>query len=184
MALEKDRWIDVNYQNYWHILYQYSCNIIRDTEQAADIVQEVFVYIWDNFEALHIEHPKAYLIQAVRNKSLHYLEKMSFDTVQIEQAYFSLVDNDQLTQEQELLLKEQLVEAIYNTAQDILPSKCYEIFILRFYNRLSYKEIAKKLEISESTVDNQISKALKIIKLNLPYSVNYVFILGVLFQLR
>lgn len=184
MELSKDQWIDTNYYKYWDILYHLSCNITRDQALAADIVQEVFVYIWNNYDKLTIEVPKAYLIQSVRNKSLKTISTTSFDTIQLEQVYNALVDNEVLSKEEEILFKEQLLVMIYSKAKEILPKKCYQIFILRYSNKLSYKEIANQLGISESTVDNQINKALKNIKSALPYSVDYVFVLAYLISIK
>ncbi|MGL5276762.1 sigma-70 family RNA polymerase sigma factor [Myroides sp.] len=184
MELSKDQWIDTNYYKYWDVLYHLSCNITRDQNLSADIVQDVFVYIWKNYTSLTIENPKAYLIQSVRNKSLKSLTIKRFDTIQLEEAYNALVDNEVLSKEEETLFKEQLLSMIYCKAQEVLPTRCYQIFILRYSNKLSYKEIANKLGISESTVDNQISKALKTIKTTLPYSVDYFIILAYLFNVK
>lgn len=183
MVLSRDKWIEVNYYKYWDVLFQYSCNITRDKELSADVVQDVFVYIWNNFSNLKIESPKAYLLQSVRNGSLKSLQTVSFNTVQLEEVYNALTDNEMLSKEEEALFKEQLLKMIYDKALEVLPEKCYQIFILRFYNRLSYKEIALKMGVSEKTVDNQISKALRSIKSSLPYSVNYVIVMGYLFSL-
>ncbi|MDR2221897.1 MAG: sigma-70 family RNA polymerase sigma factor [Flavobacteriaceae bacterium] len=184
MELSRDQWIDVNYYKYWDILYQYSCNITRDQATAGDIVQEVYVAIWNNYHKLTIENPKAYLLRAVRNKSLRALTTSTFDTVQLEEAYMALTDNQVLTKEEEVELKEQLLKMIYEKAQEVLPEKCYQIFVLRFYNHLTYREIALKLKISESTVDNQINKALKSIKTTLPYAVDYIVIISYLLNVR
>ncbi|MCC9043678.1 sigma-70 family RNA polymerase sigma factor [Myroides sp. M-43] len=184
MTLSRDQWIDTNYYKYWDILYHLSCNITRDEALSADVVQEVFVNIWNNYSNLTIDTPKAYLIQSVRNKSLKAISLKDFNTVQLEQVYNALVDNEVLTKEEEFLYKEQLLSMIYSKAQEVLPQKCYQIFILRYSNRLSYKEIATRLGISESTVDNQISKALKSIKTTLPYTVDYVIIIGYLMGIK
>lgn len=183
MVLSRDKWIEINYYKYWDVLFHYSCNITRDKELSADVVQEVFVYIWNNYDNLKIENPKAYLLQSVRNGSLKSLQSVSFNTVHLEEFCNALTDNEVLTKEEEALFKEQLLKMIYEKAMEVLPDKCYQIFILRFSDRLSYKEISIRMGVSEKTVDNQVSKALRVIKSNLPYSVNYVIVTGYLFSL-
>ncbi|MDM1401541.1 sigma-70 family RNA polymerase sigma factor [Myroides odoratimimus] len=180
MALSRDQWVDINYYKYWDILYYLSCNITRDKDLSADIVQDVFVNIWNNYSNLIIDNSKAYLIQSVRNKSLKAISTTNFNTVQLKEVYNVLVDNEILSKEEEIMFKEQLVNMIYSKAQEVLPEKCYQIFVLRYSNKLSYKEIALKLGISESTVDNQINKALKSIKSSLPYSIDYIIVIGYL----
>ncbi|AJA70334.1 Sigma-70 region 2 [Myroides sp. A21] len=75
MALSRDQWVDINYYKYWDILYYLSCNITRDKDLSADIVQDVFVNIWNNYSNLIIDNSRAYLIQSVRNKSLDSTNK-------------------------------------------------------------------------------------------------------------
>ncbi|MCS4239499.1 RNA polymerase sigma-70 factor (family 1) [Myroides gitamensis] len=181
MNTAKDKWINTYYNLHWDVLYQYSYNILRDQTLASDVVQDVFISIWDNYDSLAIDNAKAYLITAVKNKSLYYLKKVPFNTIQLESIYHVLTEHELLTNEEESLFKEQLLQLIYNKAQEVLPKRCLEIFNLRFYSHQSYKEIASKLAISESTVENQISKALKTLKSTLPYSLDFYFLLLYLF---
>ncbi|MDR0229943.1 MAG: RNA polymerase sigma-70 factor [Flavobacteriaceae bacterium] len=180
MKTPRDKWLNDYYNLYWNELYKYSNNIIHDDTIAADIVQDVFISIWNNFDRLHIENPKAYLFQTVKNQTLYTLKNKKFDTVQLEVVYNLLSDSDLLTAEEQILFKEQLLQEIYNKAQEILPTKCLEVFTLRYYKNMSYKEIASNLFISESTVENHISKALKLLKSNLPLSIDFCILLSYL----
>ena len=78
---------------------------------------------------------------------------------------------------QNLNLKTILLEEIKITANKVLPEKCSQIFKLRFYNQLSYKEIAIQLKISENTVENQVSKALKLLRNSTNYPVELILLL-------
>ncbi|MGG5576934.1 sigma-70 family RNA polymerase sigma factor [Myroides sp. C15-4] len=181
MHTAKDKWINTHYHLHWDVLYQYAFTILRDETLASDVVQEVFISIWNNFDGLTIDNAKAYLITSVKNKSLYYLKNVPFNTVQLESVYHVLTEHELLTYEEENLFKDQLLQLIYNKAQEVLPVRCLEIFNLRFYKHHTYKEIASKLAISESTVENQISKALKTLKSNLPYTLDFYFLLLYLF---
>ncbi|MDR2223047.1 MAG: RNA polymerase sigma-70 factor [Flavobacteriaceae bacterium] len=180
MKTPRDKWLHDYYDLYWNDLYKYSNNIIHDDTVAADIVQDVFISIWNNYDRLHIENPKAYLFQTVKNQTLQTLKNKKFDTVQLEVVYHLLSDNDLLTTEEQIIFKEQLLQLIYTKAQEILPTKCLEVFTLRYYKNMSYKEIASNLVISESTVENHITKALKLLKSNLPLSIDFCLLLSYL----
>ncbi|WHT39954.1 sigma-70 family RNA polymerase sigma factor [Myroides sp. mNGS23_01] len=181
MNTAKDKWMTTHYNLHWEVLYQHSYTILRDQTLASDVVQHVFISIWNNDDSLAMDNTKADLITAVKNKSLYYLKKVPFNTLQLESVYHVLTEHELLTNEEESLFKEQLLQLIYNKAQEELPKPCLEIFNLRFYSHQNYKEIATKLAITESTVENQIYKALKTLKSTLPYSLDFYFLLLYLF---
>ncbi|WP_461533547.1 sigma-70 family RNA polymerase sigma factor [Sinomicrobium sp.] len=151
------------YDTHWYKLYVYSYNILRDKALAEDITQEVFVDLWNRFEEVEIKHYKAYLFKAVKFQCAKKLKEKSFDLVQIENIEYSLSsadDSSDFVSES----KEKLIEKINLAAGEILPEKCLEVYELRYRYNLRYKDIADKLNISVSTVDNQLNKALKLLR--------------------
>ena len=95
---------------------------------------------------------------AVRNRCLDQLRKKGLQTEQLKPYdTYGIIDEDDLQERSE-------IEARLWTAIDSLPEKCREIFLLSKRDGLKYEEIAIELGISENTVRNQISKALKILK--------------------
>ncbi|MGG5578418.1 sigma-70 family RNA polymerase sigma factor [Myroides sp. C15-4] len=179
---QKDKWINDYFELYWDELYTYSCNIVRDHLIAEDVVQDVFVQIWNNFHQLTILDPKAYLLRSVRNRSLLALKLIDFDTVQIETVYHVLTQNESLSEEEQGYYKEELVHLVFAKAREVLPQRCLEVFELRYVSHLSYRQIAEKLSISESTVDKQIHKAIKSLKTSLPYAVDVMTVLLIISQ--
>ncbi|MFP9115941.1 RNA polymerase sigma factor [Flavobacterium sp. RHBU_3] len=150
------------YTENWRALYIYAYNMIRDRESAEDILQEIFTDFWVRMEDTDISSFKAYLYQAVRNQCAKKLKNKKLTTVELELLEQSLL----LVEEEEPaeLPKEQLVAEVFEKAQNILPGKCLEIFKLRFYDHMSINDIASLKDISASTVENQINKALKLLR--------------------
>lgn len=161
MSKEKD--FNTIYNSYWYHLYAYSYNITRSKEIAEDVTQDVFIDLWNRYDTLEIENYKAYLYKAVKFQCSKRLRNISFNEIQLDKVLYVLeLLEDQTSANAEK--RDQLLEKIDSTASQLLPEKCLQIFKLRFKEQLSYKEIAGKLNISVSTVENQINKALKILK--------------------
>ncbi|HEY8401819.1 MAG TPA: RNA polymerase sigma-70 factor [Cytophagaceae bacterium] len=139
--------------------------LVRDKDASEDIVQEVFIAIWKNKESLKINTSlKAYLFRASVNSSFNYLQK-SKRLASMEEPGV-LVDPPAVNSVEETVAFKDL-EALINKNIDRLPAACRSIFILSRYEQMSYKEIAETLQISVKTVENQMSKALKVLRENL-----------------
>ncbi len=150
------------YREFYIDLCRYCFLFIRSEKTAEDIVQEQFIYLWEKRDEISIHTSvKSYLFKAVRNKSINYLKSkyanIHFEdtTVIFDIAEFSTPSHKYETQE---------LEKIIYKALKSLPDRCYHIFSLSRYSPLSNRQIAEKLSISEKTVENQITIALKIIK--------------------
>jgi len=147
------------FQKHWAELYSFAYNIVRDKAAAEDIVQEVFIDFWNRQQV--VEMPRAYLFQAIRNQCAKALCNRRFDAVQVETLAALIPELDEVHYEE---IKEQLLEEIERAASAVLPDRCLLIFKMRFYEQRTYKDIAQHLGITESTVENQINKALRLLK--------------------
>jgi len=150
------------FKQYYKYLLVTACNITGDQVIAKDLVQDVFFEIWKKRERLTIESSlKAYLRKAVANRSLNYLKA---------QKRFDWGDDhfDAQTPTNELSAQKQLetndLQHLINQTIDKLPPKCKAIFALSRFEKFSHKEIASQLDISTKTIENQITKALKVIR--------------------
>lgn len=136
--------------------------VIPDVARSEDIAQDVFMEIWRKRETIEIKTSvKAYLKRAGVNKALNYIRanKVKFeDDDSYEMQNLSIRDHGNEIEAQDL-------QSIVDKAIDSLPPKCRTVFSLSRFEELSYKEIAAKLDISVKTVENQIGKALKILRL-------------------
>ena len=147
------------YDRYQGLLYIYACKITKDENEAEDIVQEVFFYLWDKRNTINFDSSlSSYLYTAVRYKFFNLLDhkKIRANYIESFQDFMSMgsVQADYRLRERDLA---QLIEKEIA----LLPPKMREIFELSRKQQLSHKEIAQKLNISEKTVKNQVNGALK-----------------------
>lgn len=151
---------EILYRRHWQKLYQSAFNICRDPEICMDICQEIFIWFWEHRNSVSvISTIPAYLLSAVKYKMISYIRK---DKVK---ANFLIVARslpESYTIEESMQVKE--LQAIITSFVGTLPEKCGEIFKMSRNEHLSNKEIAGKLGISEKTVENQITIALRKLK--------------------
>lgn len=137
--------------------------IVPDEDACQDLAQEIFVDLWRKRDELDIHTSlRAYLRRAAANRAINYLKSsrrfVSDESGGIEKTADSSQADIQYKSEQESLEK-----ALY-AAIDTLPEKCRAIFALSRFERLSHREIAEQLGISVKTIENQITKAMKILR--------------------
>jgi RNA polymerase sigma-70 factor, ECF subfamily len=144
------------------LLCRYSLQFVRNAEIAEEIVQEQFIHFWEKHDDIQIHTSySAYLYRSVRNRSIDYL-KSTYAKIQFVDEEMSYPVEDASNPLQIIIEKES--EFLINRAIESLPEKCFLIFSLSRYGELSHKEISEKLSISEKTVENQITIAIKKIK--------------------
>jgi RNA polymerase sigma-70 factor (ECF subfamily) len=137
---------------------------VRSREDAHEIVNDTFMAIWDMRNDLIEGHSlKPLLYTIVRNKSLNWLKKKKIELNDFDFAYE--VASDQVSAIDLLQAKE--TEKHVHRLIEQLPPKCRQIFVLSRREYMSNKEIAAVLEISEKTVENQITIAIRFIRQNL-----------------
>lgn len=147
------------YERYWETLYETAYWRLYDKAAAKDIVQEVFIYCWQKREQIQItESVIAYLRAAVRFKILNYLK-----SEQARDKYRHLAGRElpEITHATEETLASADLEASYRRELLRLPEKMRQLFIDSRDHGLSVREIAEKHALSEQTVKNQLSSALK-----------------------
>ena len=147
---------------HYSVLCQVSIKYVRIPEIAEELVQELFINLWERRHELELRPPlDNYLKKATQNRSINYL-KSTVARIPIEGMEDLTFSNDQ-NPEEELQVKE--LQEVINTALDSLPERCYMVFSLKRFSALSHREVALKLNISEKTVEHHMSIALKRIKL-------------------
>jgi RNA polymerase sigma-70 factor (family 1) len=153
------------YDRYQELLYIYACKVTKDEDEAEDIVQEVFFYLWDKRGSINFNGAFAsYLYTAVRYKFFNLLDhkKTRSNYAESLQHYVqsAVVQPDHQVREKEL-------NKIIETEISMLPPKMREIFELSRKISLPHKAIALQLNISEKTVKNQVNNALKQLRVKL-----------------
>lgn len=138
---------------------RYAFKIIEKQEIAEEVVQDVFVYLWEKRETISIHSSvKNYIVRAVKNQSINYLKSkyanLKFDTIDTHEQHD--ISGNELTYKE--------ISKLSRAAIKSLPERCAIIFKLSRIFGMTYNEIAENLEISPKTVENQIIIALKRIR--------------------
>lgn len=148
------------YERYWKKLYIYAYNILNNKELSEDVLHEVFTNVWLNKKTLEIFNIQGYLLISVRNRAISTLNKVRTFTELDKKIVASLKIPPEVDSR---LNYQDLKESIYQATQD-LQDRCREIFFMSRYEGYSNKEIAHHFKISQRTVENQLSIALKHIR--------------------
>jgi RNA polymerase sigma-70 factor, ECF subfamily len=155
--------IELLFKEHYEQLHRYAFTIVKDNDEAKDVVQSVFLNLWEKRESLNITTSgKAYLFRSVYNESLNHLKKQEV----LQRHHNISVSETDLSSEQkpfafedELLLKQKIDEVLNE-----LPPQCREVFMKSRAEKLKYTEIAAELGIAVKTVEAHMSKALKLIR--------------------
>ncbi|MGK7397386.1 MAG: RNA polymerase sigma factor [Candidatus Cyclobacteriaceae bacterium M3_2C_046] len=156
------------YRSYYNFLFNYGCKLWQDQDLVKDVIQELFVEIWESRENLsQTDSIKFYLSKALRiklfkkigiNKRMLNLERSEFYDFQVVLSF-----------EDELISKEFNQDQIssLNKAFSSLSASQREVLFLRYYNQMSLEQIASILNINYQSVKNQIYRSLKQLKKNM-----------------
>jgi RNA polymerase sigma-70 factor, ECF subfamily len=152
------------FKAYYKNLHAYSCTILKNEAEAEEAVQQVFLKLWERSEHLHISGSiAAYLYRAVHNQCLNQVKHQKIKANH--QLYVAYNRNQSTNASGKMMTKE--LENRFLSALNELPEQCRTVFQLSRFEDKKYREIADKLEISIKTVENQMGKALKFLRLKL-----------------
>ena len=146
------------FREYFPPLMAFARKILVDEDEAREVVQKVFISLWEKRSEIDVSTSlKSYLFTSVHNRSLNVIrDQKKFSGLEVPEV---AGEWDVSTQIESMELEEKIMDAIRS-----LPEKCREVFQLSRFDGLKYSEIAKHLDISVKTVENQMSKALKILR--------------------
>lgn len=151
------------YKNVFNHFYKglvlYANNFLYDQQASEDVVQEVFISLWENAKNIEIKSSlKAYLYAMVRNKCLNYLKSVKItDDLNVIDLNSMLVldeDLDLISEEEKTILYNHILKII-----DTFPESMQQVFKLKFIQNYKYEEIADELGISVNTVKTQLKRA-------------------------
>lgn len=164
--LNKDREEEFEkvFKKHFKSLHAYACTIVRDDMMAEEMVQNVFCRLWEKTDQIQIrESVSGYLYRSVYHESLNYLKHLkvrdAYQTYAINQ-----VENTNNTSHN-IELRE--LEEHLEIALKELPEKCRTIFQMSRFEELKYQEIADRLELPVKMVENQMGKALRLLRIKL-----------------
>lgn len=154
------------FKSHFKSLHAYACTIMRDPMPAEEIVQNIFLKLWEKKEDITIkENISVYLYRAVHNESLNYLRHRKVRSAYQSYAMRQHKQTEQEKPAEKVVMKE--LEKKLEIALQELPEQCRTIFQLSRFEDLKYREIADKLGLSVKTIENQMGKALKLLRLKL-----------------
>lgn len=166
--LEKLRSGDENaltgiYKKYWQPLFTSSYNILRDKQACEDIIQELFIRLWNNRQNIEITVSlKAYLYASMRYEVYRQIRTGAARAG----IFDDLPERLQSPTTYGNIEYKELIAQV-NSVVDSLPQKCKEVYKLSREEYLSHKEIAGRLNISTKTVENHLTKALRQLRTSL-----------------
>ncbi len=158
---DPERGFEFIYTHFYDILCKASYRLLLDKDAAEDVVQEVLLEFWNKREQIIITTSiLAYLKRSVYNRSLNYIKSKSRFTDD-ENALLTFEDAEDSIEEE--IFGSEMQQKLDKVMEN-LPEKCKYAFALSRYEHKTYQEIADIMDISVKTVENQISKALKILR--------------------
>jgi RNA polymerase sigma-70 factor (ECF subfamily) len=167
------------FHKYYIKLCSFANKFLNEPEEARDVVQQVFIKIWECREYIDPDDSlNAYLFKITQNICINKLHRRKVES-KYSEIYKLVYANQREITPDESLLSGELEKHIIN-AIDKIPPKCRRVFELSRIEGLKYVEIANVLHISVKTVEAQMSKAFRILRLELR---EYVKILPILISL-
>lgn len=146
------------FKKYSGILYASANNLFKNQHACEDMVQELFIELWEKKHTLKILNLRSYLFIAIKNKALMAIRS---GKVFLDESVLSELCSEYQT-DQNLIVAE--LADIINCSIDKLPARCQTVFKLSRFEKLSNREIAQKLNISIKTVESQMTIALSRLK--------------------
>lgn len=145
------------YKEHYKSFFLVACKYLREAGLAQEVVNDVFVKLWEDGDKISIESSlSSYIYRAVINRSINILNKQKKDRLHEIELSKRPEEHAELRHMEENELKVRLYKAI-----DALPEQCRKVFMMSRFEEMKQKEIADRLGISIKTVKNHITRALK-----------------------
>ncbi|MDR6782510.1 RNA polymerase sigma-70 factor (ECF subfamily) [Pedobacter africanus] len=153
------------FKTHFKALHAYAIAILRDEDTAEEVVQNMFLKFWEKRELLNIQTSvKAYLYKCVYHDSLNLLKHEKIKTKYQDFATYTMNSHNEPASSK---VETTELERQIGLALNELPEQCRTIFQMSRFEELKYREIADQLGLSVKTIENQMGKALKMMRLKL-----------------
>ena len=158
-------------------LYKTAQKYIKDEAICEEVVHDLFLNIWNRRQHLAINDFNHYLKAATRYQVYNYLKRAKLSPISY-QDHLTEDSSSELNKGQEKLLYLELEEQL-NEQLNALSDRCREIFLLSRKEHLTSTEIGERLSISKRTVENQITIALKHLRINFKNITSFLLLMDV-----
>lgn len=168
---------DILYHRHWENLYKTAFGLLKDSNTSKDVVQDIFIWLWQKRNQLEIQNLPAYLKTAVKFKVANYIRSAN-----IKESFFEALGKHTISPnapEAAEITEMKELRAIISNAVEILPDKCRTIYKLSRNEQLTNQQIADKLGLSVKTVESQMTIALRRIRFAVgPYLLSLLLLLA------
>jgi len=166
LKTEKSLALNLLFKRYYKPLCVFAIKYVDDLELAEDIVQEVFIHIWE--KDYEYKNLSSFLFTSVRNACISYLRKKAPEYLPMVEdlLHDEPCDNDSMEELSEKLFK----------ALDELPEKCRKVFKAVVLCNMKYKEVAEELNISVNTVKSNLARAYRLLRESLDVLIVYLLV--------
>lgn len=162
---------------YYPGLVLFSTQFTADRNEAEEIVQDFFVRFWQRHDQISLtDSLKSFFFLSVKNSSLNFLKHKKVEEKYIRK--MTEMADRHLAYDPDLYVDSELQEKV-KQAIDLLPEKCREVFVMSRLRGMRNDDIATELNISKRTVETQISKALKVLRVELKDYVALLILFGI-----
>jgi RNA polymerase sigma-70 factor (family 1) len=160
---EKDAFIAI-YERFWNRIFLIAYRSTRNKEVSEDLVQNLFLKLWDKRDLLHIKQIEAYLHSSIRNSVIDYVHSQVVRNKYLDYLKASPPTGENNTDHMMAVsdLSKQIEEGLTQ-----LPEKSRSIFRMNRLDHSPVEEIAQKLKISEKAVQYHLTKSLKVMRVYL-----------------
>ena len=160
LATSQEAVFEKVFKEHFKALHAYAYTILKDEDDAEEIVQNVFFKLWEKREQMNeITSLKAYLYRATHNESLNFLKH-----TKVKAAYETYAKSSFKEQDATDALSVKELQTKIDKALNELPEQCRTIFQMSRFEEMKYREIAEQLKLSVKTVENQMGKALRVLR--------------------
>jgi len=165
------------FDRYWQKIYSVVFSISRDKEVCSEIVHDIFLNLWLKRDHLHINFFKGYILASARYHVFRYMKKAKQNSLEYRDNLEHV--NCVTTNQGDLNIRYQELEKKVERHLEDLPKRCKEIFRLSRISQLSNDEIASRLDISKRTVENQLTHALRHLRVSIKHFLVLMLIFGI-----
>ena len=158
----RKRLIERLFKQHYRDMYRLACILLHDEQESMDIVHDVFARLLEDNKPLLEATVGAFLLSSVRNQCLNVMRDRKID----ERARrLLMLENEVSSSEAEDIEDE--ISALHQGIADLMPPACREVILLHYRDGLTYREIAERLNVSETTVYKHLRNALDQLRLTL-----------------
>ncbi|CAM3357320.1 RNA polymerase sigma factor [Zobellia roscoffensis] len=149
------------YNRYFNDLYRHTFILLKDRQLAEDLIQELFIKLWERKATIEIHNLKGYLTTALRHKVINAYRNNKY--VELDETIIATLPSPHTVDKK---LRENDLEFEFKKVLQKLPKKCRNVFYLSRIKMYKNREIAEELDISIRTVETHISNALRHFKVH------------------